>query len=444
KLDVNYALATPEAVTAALDHHYPDPRGEAIGDAVVELEADEALRYLAAEEAEKSLEELAGEAPVVRFVNSLLVHAVAERASDIHVEPEAAGLRIRTRVDGLMKQTGHFPAHLHSVVTSRIKILAAMDISEKRRPQDGQFEFIAQHRHIDVRVSSFPTVHGENVVLRLLDRSTGLLAPADLGMAPEVAARFDALIHQPHGIILVTGPTGSGKTTTLYSALSVLNQPSRNIMTLEDPVEYHLPLVRQSQVNPKAGVTFATGLRSILRQDPDIVMVGEIRDRETAEIAFQAALTGHLVLSTLHTNDAAGGLTRLIDMRVEPFLISSSVLAVLAQRLVRRVCDRCVEPGSPDPAVLARLGLDPKGRFVRGRGCPVCSGQGFRGRVGIYELLPVTAAVRTLVMERRSSEETRARALQEGMRTLRDDAVAKVRAGLTTPEEVLRVTQDSQ
>jgi type IV pilus assembly protein PilB len=442
--EVNFALATPEGVTAALDRYYTVEHAAAIGDAAVELEADEALRYIESEDAPRSIEELAGEAPVVRFVNTLLAQAVTERASDIHIEPEQDDLRIRTRVDGLMKEAGRFPTHLHSVVASRIKILSNMDISERRRPQDGQFEFTTDHRRIDVRVSTYPTIYGENVVLRLLDRSQGLLRPGDVGMTLEVAQRFQALIHQPHGIILVTGPTGSGKTTTLYAALTELNTPVRNIMTLEDPVEYHLPMVRQSQVNPRAGVTFASGLRSILRQDPDVIMVGEIRDAETAEIAFQAALTGHLVLSTLHTNDAASGLTRMIDMNVEPFLISSSVLAILAQRLVRRACERCRESYSPAPEVLARLGIEPGAPFTRGRGCPVCSQRGYRGRAGIFELMPVTAAVRRMVMERRSSEEVKGQALKDGMRTMREDGVDKARAGLTTPEEILRVTQDCQ
>jgi general secretion pathway protein E len=317
-----------------------------------------------------------------------------------------------------------------------------MDISDRRRAQDGRFDFAWRRRQVDVRVSTFPTIFGENLVMRLLDKTSGQLKLPDLGMSPDTAAKFENAIGQPHGIILVTGPTGSGKTTTLYAVLRALNSIEKNIITLEDPVEYHLPMVRQCQINPRAEITFASGLRSILRQDPDLILVGEIRDGETAEIAFQAALTGHLVLSTLHTNDAAGALTRLIDMNVEPFLISSSVIAILAQRLVRRVCDRCRTSYTPAAEVLARLGIAAGTKFARGAGCPSCSMRGFRGRAGIYELLLVSAATRRMVMEKRSSEEIKARALTEGMKTLRDDAVAKAHAGLTTPEEVLRVTPD--
>lgn len=441
-LNVSFALATPEAISAALDRYYGNTHGADISDAVVEIEADEALRYLASKEASKSIEEMAGEAPVVRFVNTLLAQAVADRASDIHVEPEPDALRIRTRVDGLLHVHSSLPIRLHPIVTSRIKILANMDISEKRRPQDGRFEFAADHRQIDVRVSSFPTVHGENLVLRLLDRARGLLAFEQMGIAPEDAKRLRMLIQQPHGIILVTGPTGSGKTTTLYSALRELNTPERNLMTLEDPVEYHLPGVRQSQVNPKAGVTFAAGLRAILRQDPDVIMVGEIRDAETATIAFQAALTGHLVLATLHTNDAASGLTRMLDMNIEPFLISSSVTGILAQRLLRTVCDRCRETYTPEPDLLARLGIESDSGFVRGRGCPACANRGYRGRTGLFELLLLSDDIRRAVMQRRSSEEIKELAVDAGMTTLRGDALAKIRAGITTPDEVLRVTQD--
>jgi general secretion pathway protein E len=315
-----------------------------------------------------------------------------------------------------------------------------MDISDKRRAQDGRFDFSWHGRQVDVRVSTFPTIYGENLVMRLLDKTSRQLKLSDLGMTPDTAAQLETVIRQPHGIILVTGPTGSGKTTTLYAVLAALNTIEKNIITLEDPVEYHLPMVRQCQISPKAGITFASGLRSILRQDPDLLLVGEIRDAETAEIAFQAALTGHLVLSTLHTNDAAGALTRMIDMNVEPFLISSSVLAILAQRLVRRVCDRCRTSYTPAAEVLTRLGIAAGTKFARGAGCPACSMRGFRGRAGIYELLLISTETRRMVMDKRSSEEIKARALTEGMKTLRDDAVAKALAGLTTPEEVLRVT----
>ncbi len=443
-LEINPALADPEAIDGILNRHCQGAHGAAVECALTELEADEALHFIEAEAADKTLEQLASEAPVVRLVNSMLEQAVVERASDIHIEPDEGTLRVRMRIDGLLRETAQWPAKLHPAVVSRIKILAGMDISDKRRPQDGRFEIGFGARQVDSRVSTFPTVYGENVVIRLLDKAGQHIGLTDLGMAPETLSRFETVFRQPHGIILVTGPTGSGKTTTLYAVLSVLNSPEKNIITLEDPVEYRLPLIRQCQVNPKAGVTFATGLRAILRQDPDIILVGEIRDGETAEIAFQAALTGHLVLSTLHTNDAASALTRMIDMHLEPFLISSSVIGILAQRLVRRVCERCAETYVPDEAVLRRLGIEPGTRFTHGRGCPACGERGYRGRLGIYELLLMTPEIQHLVMERHTAEEIKARALSQGMMSMRDDALAKAARGLTTPEEVLRVTQDGR
>ena len=441
-IEINPTLADPEAVRDCVNEHYKSAKIRAVEGAATDAEADDALRYIESEETEKSAEQLAGEAPIVRFVNAMLERAASDRASDIHVEPEADILRVRVRVDGLLRESGQFPFRLHAPTVSRVKIISNMDISDKRRAQDGRFDFSWHGRQVDVRVSTFPTIYGENLVMRLLDKTSGQLKLPDLGMNPDMAVQFENAIRQPHGIILVTGPTGSGKTTTLYAVLGALNSIEKNIITLEDPVEYHLSVVRQCQINPKAGVTFASGLRSILRQDPDLLLVGEIRDSETAEIAFQAALTGHLVLSTLHTNDAAGALTRMIDMNVEPFLISSSVIAILAQRLLRRVCDRCRVSYTPAPEVLDRLGIAAGTKFAHGAGCPSCSMRGFRGRVGIYELLLVSAAIRRMVMDKRSSEEIKARALSEGMKTLRDDAVAKARAGLTTPEEVLRVTPD--
>jgi type IV pilus assembly protein PilB len=446
-MEVSPVLADPAAIRDAVNENYRAADALAVESAAMDREADEALRYIESEE-QKSIEELAGEAPVIRFVNALLEQAMAERSSDIHIEPEPDSLRVRLRTDGLLRETGRFPERLHAAVSSRVKILSGMDISDKRRPQDGRFDFTHSGRQVDVRVSTFPTVFGENLVLRLLDKSTGNLKLTELGMDPQTTARFEALIRQPHGIILVTGPTGSGKTTTLYSVLNVLNSEERNIITLEDPVEYHLKGVRQCQVNPKAGITFASGLRSILRQDPDVILVGEIRDAETAEIAFQAALTGHLVLSTLHTNDAASSLTRMIDMNVEPFLIASSVIGILAQRLVRRICERCRIPHSPLPEVLDRLDAAAPGtanrqvQFCRGSGCSHCARRGYRGRAGIYELMSVSPEVRRLVMERRSSEDIKTQAVRESMQTLRQDAVAKALSGITTPEEVLRVTQD--
>lgn len=443
-LEITPALSSPEAIEAALDRYYPQETSRAqIDTALIDLEAEEALNVFRPDQETVSLEELANQAPVVRFVNTLLEQSLAERASDIHIEPEEDTLIIRVRIDGLLQERGRFSLNLHPLVTSRIKLLAGMDISEKRKPQDGQMEFKNNSRRVDIRVSSFPTIYGENLVLRLLDKSSGPLKLTDIGMDETLIPKFQQLIHQPHGIILVTGPTGSGKSTTLYAILNELNTPEKNIITLEDPVEYRLPGIRQCQINVRAGVTFASGLRAILRQDPDIIMVGEIRDFETAEIAFQAALTGHLVLATLHTDDAPSGLTRMIDMKVEPFLIASSVIAILAQRLVRKVCDRCAENYTPQPELLKRLNLAPGTTFRRGKGCPACGNKGYRGRLGIFELLPVQPEIRALIMENRSSEEIATVAIRNGMKTLRQDGIAKALAGLTTPAEVLRVTQDT-
>ena len=441
-LEITPLLADPDAIHDVVVEHYRDETALAVEGAAMDAEADEALRYIESEETKKSIEQLAGEAPVIRFVSSLLEQAASDRASDIHVEPEADVLRVRVRIDGLLKESGRFPLRLHATVVSRIKILSGMDISDKRRAQDGRFDFSWRGRQVDVRVSTFPTIYGENLVMRLLDKTSGQLNLPDLGMDPDTAAQFGSAIRQPHGIILVTGPTGSGKTTTLYAVLAALNTIEKNIITIEDPVEYQLPMVRQCQVNPKAGITFATGLRSILRQDPDLILVGEIRDADTAEIAFQAALTGHLVFSTLHTNDAAGALTRMLDMNIEPFLISSSVIAILAQRLLRRTCDRCRMTYTPAPEVLTRLGIAPGTKFTKGAGCPACNMRGYRGRAGIYELLIPSTETRRMVMDKRPSEEIKNQALTQGMKTLREDAVAKALAGLTTPEEVLRVTPD--
>jgi type II secretory ATPase GspE/PulE/Tfp pilus assembly ATPase PilB-like protein len=316
-----------------------------------------------------------------------------------------------------------------------------MDIAESRRPQDGRIRLKTENKDLDVRVSTFPTIHGENVVMRLLDKSAVVLGLEDLGFDKNALIFFDKLIRHPNGIILVTGPTGSGKTTTLYSTLSTISTMEKNIITIEDPVEYELPLIRQTQVNPKAGITFADGLRAILRQDPDIIMVGEIRDKETAEIAIQASLTGHLVLSTLHTNDAPSSLTRLIDMGVEPFLISSSVIGILAQRLVRKICEKCKEKYSPDESVLRDLAISPKEQFYRGKGCSECKNTGYRGRIGIFELLMIDDSIKKMINEKASSDQIMDKAISAGMKTLRNDGLEKAVKGITTAEEVLRATK---
>ena len=387
--------------------------------------------------------EAGDEAPVIRLVNALLFEAVKAGASDIHLEPFERTTAVRFRIDGILHDVLAPPARVHATLAARVKIMAGLDIAERRLPQDGRIRLRVAGRDIDVRVSLVPTGFGERVVLRLLDRAAALLDLPELGLAPAAAAVLDRLLAQSHGIILVTGPTGSGKTTTLYAALQRLRTGERNIMTIEDPVEYQLRGIGQIQVNPRIDLSFASGLRSVLRQNPDVILVGEIRDRETVEIALQAALTGHLVFSTLHTNDAPGALTRLLDMAVEPFLISSSLLAVLAQRLVRRVCPACGREGPPGAEERAALGAaTPAMLRHAGPGCNDCRGTGYRGRTAIHELLVVNDQIRTLIMARADAAAVRRRATADGMATLRDDGLAKVCEGVTTLAEVLRATQD--
>jgi len=379
--------------------------------------------------------------PVIRFVNAIAQQAVKEGASDIHLEPEESSFRIRFRVDGVLREVSIQSKDLYASIVSRVKVMAALDIAERRLPQDGRFRMSAMGRELDLRVSTFPTFHGENVVLRLLDRAAALMGTEELGLQPEAIAMLHRMITRPNGIVLVTGPTGSGKTTTLYACLHRIQSVERNIVTLEDPVEIHLGSIRQTQVDPDAGLTFARGLRALLRQDPDVIMVGEIRDSETAEIAVRSALTGHLVLATLHTNDAAGAIPRLLDMEIEPFLLSSAVAGVVAQRLVRRVCDRCRQPAEPPPALLGELRVPPgRHAFVRGKGCVACGQTGYRGRAGIFELIEVNDSIRERIVAHASSEDLARAARAAGMASLRDDALAKAARGITSLEEVLRVT----
>jgi len=385
--------------------------------------------------------ESAEEAPVIKLVDSLIMEAVKSRASDIHIEPEQKNLRVRYRVDGLLQEINILPKHLQDSVISRIKVLSNMDITETRKAQDGRINMKLENKELDIRVSTFPTVYGENVVMRLLDKTSVLLGLKELGFSEENLRDFNKLIRHPNGIILVTGPTGSGKTTTLYAALTSVSSMEKNIITIEDPVEYELSLIRQTPVNPKAGITFANGLRNILRQDPDIIMVGEIRDKETAEIAMQASLTGHLVFSTLHTNDAPSALTRLIDMGVEPFLVSSSLIGILAQRLVRLICLKCKEKYTPAADILEGLGLAKQGDYFRGRGCPACKKTGYLGRIGIFELLVINEDIRKMVEAKSSADEIKKKAVSLGMKTLRQDGITKVQQGLTTPDEVFRVAE---
>jgi len=386
------------------------------------------------------------EAPIIRFVNGLLTQAYRKRASDIHIEPFETEVIIRYRVDGVLYEVQRPPHRALANITSRLKIMANLDIAEKRLPQDGRFSVRIAGKQADIRVSTLPTAFGERIVLRLLDKSTGILGLGDIGVDSSMLPQIKKMIQKNHGIFLVTGPTGAGKTTTLYSALSAINSQEQNIITVEDPIEYQLPGVGQIQVNSKINLTFAQGLRSILRQDPDVIMVGEIRDSETAKIAVQAALTGHLVFSTLHTNDSAGALARLVEMGVEPFLAASALVGVLAQRLVRTVCPYCRISYRPDEDLLAELfdgtHVPTQATFYRGRGCSHCMDVGYLGRTGLYELLEVTDPIRRLVTNNADAAMIRQQALKMGMRPLRQAGLAKVLAGETTVEEVLRVTQE--
>lgn len=386
---------------------------------------------------------LTEDAPIAKLVTLIIIQAVQERASDIHIEPEDKHLRIRYRIDGVLHETSSPPAHLQAAIISRIKVMSGLDIAESRLPQDGRFSSKFEGREIDVRVSTYPTVYGEAVVMRLLDKQSMLLSLEEFGFSEENYKLYESLITRPHGIILVTGPTGSGKTTTLYSTLNHIKSSEENIMTIEDPVEYELSGIRQSQVNVKAGYVFASALRSILRQDPDIILVGEIRDFETAGVAVEAALTGHLVFSTLHTNDAPGALTRLTDMGVEPFLTSSATAGVLAQRLVRKICDNCKEELKVPTEVVAKYDYfkGKKNSFYHGKGCKICKDTGYKGRIGIFELFVMNEEIRQLVIKRSSTSTIKEAALKSGMKTLRDDGLIKVSKGVTTLDEVLRVTE---
>jgi general secretion pathway protein E len=443
---VRVVVAPAAAVVDAINRIYDLTSGSA-SDVMDDLHQED-LDHIAVElEEPRDLIDADDEAPIIRLVNSLLFQAVKDRASDIHIEPFERDLTVRFRIDGVLYDIISPPKRFQPVITSRVKIMAGMNIAEKRLPQDGRIRIKLAGKEVDIRVSTVPTAHGERVVMRLLDRSSTILELEELGLIGHKLDTVAQLIRQPHGIILVTGPTGSGKTTTLYAALSRINTTDKNIITIEDPIEYQLHGVGQIQVNPKIELTFASGLRSILRQDPDVIMVGEIRDVETAQIAIQAALTGHLVFSTLHTNDSCGAITRLLDMGIEPFLVSSSVIAVMAQRLVRRVCTACREPYRPLLEELRQLGLsadrfDGHTSYRPGPGCAECKQTGYRGRTGIHELLVVDDDVRNLVMKNADAASIRRAATAKGMNTLREDGADKLLAGITTVEEILRVTQD--
>jgi general secretion pathway protein E len=390
---------------------------------------------------------LASDAPVVRAVNSLIARASEAQASDIHIEPTESAIKVRFRVDGALRDEETLPAHLKSALVSRIKVMSGLNIAERRLPQDGRLRLAVRGQEIDFRVATSPTIHGEAVVLRILDRSNLALEFDKLGFDEELLVRYRRVLAQPHGILLVTGPTGSGKTTTLYASLATLNTSERKILTIEDPIEYRLAGINQVQVKPQIGLDFAAALRSFLRQDPDVMMVGEIRDLETAQVAIQSALTGHMILSTLHTNTAASSVTRLLDMGVEPFLITSTLNAVLAQRLVRRLCPQCRTATVLSREAIASLGLDPATmdgmKFYKPHGCDACSNTGFRGRIALFELLEMDEEISRLILVRAEAREVQRAAVDAGMRLMLADGIAKAQAGLTTVEEILRVTREA-
>lgn len=450
-LQIDPVIATEEdlreAITRTFGSH--DDLGELIGEVTRTLEPEQSgaggdAPTRQQEITVSQLRQMSENAPVVRLVNVIVTRAVSARASDIHITPERNGVRVRVRVDGLLQEAMTLPRTTQYPLISRLKIMASMDIAERRAPQDGRLTLLMPQGEYDFRVSTYPAVHGENMVIRILDKNAGRIGLETIGMAPDLLERVRSLIKRPYGMFIVCGPTGAGKTTTLYSCLNALNSVERNIMTIEDPVEYQIGGIVQGNVNPKAGVTFATGLRTLVRQDPDIILVGEIRDSETARIALEAALTGHLVLSTLHANDAAGAVTRLIDLGVEPFLVASALVATVSQRLLRLTCTRCAAPYIPAAALIEELCLDdlrktPGFQFTRGAGCETCNRVGYKGRSGVYEMMEVTPEVQRLILAQASTQQLRVATLASG-RSLREDALVKVRQGLTTPEEVARMT----
>jgi general secretion pathway protein E len=440
-------VITPEEdILTAIEQHYG--AGVTSMEKIIESMSDEDLDIYGSEELEDidHLRDIASEAPVIQLVNLFLSKAIEMNASDIHIEPGEKDLKIRYRIDGILQDFHTPPKRLQPAIISRIKIMSELNIAERRLPQDGRANFRVGVKEVDLRISTIPTIYGENVVMRILDRSSTMLSLEDLGFAKIHYEAFSKVIESPHGLLLVTGPTGSGKTTTLYAALNKINSREKMIITIEDPVEYELPGINQIQVKPQINLTFANGLRSIVRQDPDIVMVGEIRDLETAEIAVQSALTGHLVLSTVHTNDSTSTITRLSDMGLENYLVASCLVGILAQRLVRLICKNCKVEKTIDAASLHGLGLahDETGTLTifEGRGCEQCRETGYRGRTGIYEFLPMTNKIKDLVMDEVSATAIRQTAMKEGLKTLRDDGWDKVKRGLTTIEEVFRITQE--
>lgn len=442
KCKIEPAISSEVKIQRAIDQYY---RSLAIMKEIAE--GEESIEVITSEKGDMDLGDTAAlmdEAPVIKLINSVIMQAIQSRASDIHIEPDKNILRVRFRVDGVLHEIMTPPKRLHAAMISRVKVMADMDIAEKRLPQDGRFHVKFWEKEISFRVSTITTIHGEKVVLRILDKSTFSFGLEQLGFSQGNLDLFEKLVRKPYGIVLVTGPTGSGKTTTLYAALDKINTLDKNIITIEDPVEYELKSINQVPINPKVGLNFAEVLRTVLRQDPNIIMIGEIRDVETAEIAIRAALTGHLVFSTLHTNDAPGAVTRLIDMGIEPFLISSAILGVLAQRLVRRLCEKCREEYTPTKETVEALGFeaDKEYKFYKPKGCKNCQGTGYRGRQGIYELFIPDHYVRDLIIRRPSTDMLRQAGIHAGMKSLMEDGMRQVTEGSTSIEEVMRVTEE--
>ena len=448
-LPVQAAISTRTAITAVIDVAY-EQRSTVIEEVAEELDQQNLDQLVDEVSGSDDLLDVVNRPPVIRLVNDILFRALQMRASDIHVHPYETKIQIRYRIDGILYDVLSLNRNVLSLIISRIKVMAGMDIAERRLPQDGRCSVRLGQREVDLRISTVPTSFGERSVLRLLDKSTGLLTLNELGMWGDDLERFDSLLHRSHGVIFVTGPTGSGKSTTLYASLNRLNSSEKNVLTIEDPIEYQLEGISQIQVASKKGMTFATSLRHVLRQDPDVIMVGEVRDIETASMAIQSSLTGHLVFSTLHTNDSAGAVSRLLDLGVEPYLVSSSLIAILAQRLVRKVCPNCKEAIEPSERDLKALGLTngkvsaslkAGGEFFAGAGCEKCFKTGYRGRTGIYELLLIDEKTQDMIYKRETAGAIKRFALEAGMQTLRMDGARKVLAGMTTVSEVLRVTQ---
>lgn len=440
--EIKVAVASKESILNAINRYYGDSQTESVDSMLAEF-TETAIDFTETEASVIKAQEEEESAPIVRLVNLIISEAVSMRASDIHIEPFEDRIRVRYRIDGVLVERDSPPKRLHAALVSRIKIMARIDMTEKRRPQDGRIKTRAGGKEFDLRVSILPTNHGQAVVLRILDRDNIKIGIRNLGFSEENYRKFQNLIRRPNGIFLVTGPTGSGKTTTLYSALGELNRPDRKIITAEDPVEYYLPGINQVEVKADIGLTFARIIRAMLRQAPNVILVGEIRDTETAEMAIQASLTGHLVFSTLHTNDAPSSVTRLIDMGVEPFLVASSVMAIMAQRLVRVVCSRCREPYDPDPSEIAHFNITPdqlaQANFQRGRGCNACQHTGYRGRMAVFELMVMNSTLREMTFRREPTQNIRRQARLFGMKTLVEDALEKAIAGKTTLLEVAKL-----